>query len=62
MRRYLFSGYFRRKKNKAGWRVYTLHSLFYMEVKRTRFVEFSDNDIKKLVANAVLESIKRRPL
>ena len=29
-----------------------------MEEKQTRFLESSDSDIKKLVANAVLESTK----
>ena len=33
--------------------------LFYMERNQTRFVESSDSDIKKLVANAVLESTKK---
>ena len=33
--------------------------LFYMERNQIRFVESSDSDIKKLVANAVLESIKK---
>ena len=30
-----------------------------MEEKQTHFVESSDSDIKKLVANAVLESTKK---
>ena len=33
--------------------------LFYMEEKQTCFVESSDSDIKKLVANAVPESTKK---
>ena len=32
---------------------------FYMEEKRTRFLESSDCDIKKLVANAVPESTRK---
>ena len=33
--------------------------LFYMEGNQTRFVESSDSDIRKLVANAVPESTKK---
>ena len=33
--------------------------LFYMGEKQIRFVESSDNEIKKLVANAVPESTKK---
>ena len=32
---------------------------FYIEEKQTRFLESSDSDIKKLVANAVPESTRK---
>ena len=54
--RYLASDYFRRKDTKPvgknQLKSFTFSSLlFYMEEKRTRFVESSD--VKKLVANSV---------
>ena len=54
VRRYLSSDHFGRKDN---WKVSTLNSLHLR--KSTRFVESSDSDIEKLVANAVLESSEK---
>ena len=64
LRRYLSSVFFRRKETKPAGKSrlnsFTFSSLlFYMEEKQTRFVKSLDNEIKKLVANAVPESTKK---
>ena len=64
LRRYLPSDYFRRKETKPAeksqLKSFTFSSLlFYIEEKQTRFVDSSDSEIKKVVANAVLESTKK---
>ena len=64
LRGYLSSDYFRRKETKQAGKSqlksFTFSSLlFYMEEKQTRFVKYSDGEIKKLVANAVPESTKK---
>ena len=64
LRGYLSSDYFRRKETKpvgkSQLKSFTFSSLlFYMGEKQTRFVKSSDNEIKKLVANAVPESTKK---
>ena len=64
LRGYLSSDYFRRKETKAAGKSqlksFTFSSLlFYMGEKQTRFIKSSDNEIKKLVANAVLQSTKK---
>ena len=58
------SDYFGRKETKPAGKSqlksFTFSSLlFYMEKKQTRFVKSSDNEIKKLIANAVPESTKK---
>ena len=58
------SDFFRRKETKPAGKSqlksFTFSSLlFYMEETQTRFVKSSDNEIKKLVANAVPESTKK---
>ena len=46
-----------RKKAAREFQLFIL--IIYIEEKQTRFVESSNSDIKKLVANAVPESTKR---
>ena len=64
LRGYLSSDYFRRKETKPAGKSqlksFTFSSLlFYMGEKQIRFVKSSDNEIKKLVANAVPQSTKK---
>ena len=47
------------KRNKARGKRAAEEFLFYMEKNQTRFLESSDSDIKKLLANAVLESTRK---
>ena len=50
------SDYFRRKETKPAQEFHPSSLLIYTEGNRTRFVDFSDGDIKKLVAYTLPQS------
>ena len=53
------SDYFRRKETKPAQEFHPSSLLIYTEGNRTRFVDFSDGDIKKLVAYTHPQSHQR---